>query len=202
MLLLHTGNMLSNRYVYKISGTGVIPVAMTFLEDKDDGYILQSYKLPEDGEGYVASIKTLFPQELYNRVVHPSDGDRAALQAQERKYAKQYLDSIGRTAVIGEYRDLEIEYPDISSENLDLIFKRYWEYPRWIGTEEKIEDGVRYVYETQWKNYGNNDSMVYLTKYVYDTGEIIRTINVHIDDGEVQATEEKVLRLIENSKHE
>lgn len=34
----------------KISGTGVIPVAMTFLEDKDDGYILQSYKLPEDGE--------------------------------------------------------------------------------------------------------------------------------------------------------
>lgn len=44
--------------------------------------------------------------------------------------------------------------------------------------------------------------MVYLTKYVYDTGEIIRTINVHIDDGEVQATEEKVLRLIENSKHE
>lgn len=112
------------------------------------------------------------------------------------------MDSIGRTAVIGEYRDLEIEYPDISSENLDLIFKRYWEYPRWIGTEEKIEDGVRYVYETQWKNYGNNDSMVYLTKYVYDTGEIIRTINVHIDDGEVQATEEKVLRLIENSKHE
>ena len=112
------------------------------------------------------------------------------------------MDSIGRTAVIGEYRDLEIEYPDISSENLDLIFKRYWEYPRWIGTEENIEDGVRYVYETQWKNYGNNDSMVYLTKYVYDTGEIIRTINVHIDDGEVQATEEKVLRLIENSKHE
>ena len=55
----------------KISGTGVIPVAMTFLEDKDDGYILQSYKLPEDGEGYAASIKTLFPQELYNRVVHP-----------------------------------------------------------------------------------------------------------------------------------
>lgn len=191
-----------NDMFIKISGTGVIPVAMTFLEDKDDGYILQSYKLPEDGEGYAASIKTLFPQELYNRVVHPSDGDRAALQAQERKYAEQYLDSIGRTAVIGEYSDLEIEYPDISSENLDLIFNRYWEYPRWIGTEEKIENGVRYVYETQWKNYGNNDSMVYLTKYVYDTGEIIRTINVHIDDGEVQATEEKVLRLIENSKHE
>ena len=77
-------------------------------------------------------------RDRYNRVVHPSDGDRAALQAQERKYAKQYLDSIGRTAVIGEYSDLEIEYPDISSENLDLIFNRYWEYPRWIGTEEKI----------------------------------------------------------------
>ena len=69
-----------NDMFIKISGTGVIPVAMTFLEDKDDGYILQSYKLPEDGEGYAASIKTLFPQELYNRVVHPSDGDRAALQ--------------------------------------------------------------------------------------------------------------------------
>lgn len=189
-----------NGMFIKVSGTGVIPVVITFSVDKDNTYILQSYIEPKDGSGYATSIKEMFPKELYNRVIPISDSDKAALQAQERKYAKNYLDSIGRTASIGEYTDLEIEIPDIPADTANVIFKRYWEYPYWIGTEEKIEDGVRYVYETQWKNYGNNDSMIYLTKYVYDTGEIIRTINVHIDDGEVQSTEEKVLKLVENSK--
>ena len=92
-----------------------------------------------------------------------------------------------------------MEIPDIPDETYNMIFDRYWEYPYWIGTQEKIEDGVRYVYETQWKDYGDSDSMVYLTKYVYGTGEIIRTINVHIDDGEVQSSEEKVLKLVENA---
>ncbi|GFI62040.1 hypothetical protein IMSAG049_01212 [Clostridiales bacterium] len=44
--------------------------------------------------------------------------------------------------------------------------------------------------------------MVYFTKYVFDTGEIIRTVNVHVDEGEVKASEEKVLRLVENSKNQ
>ena len=65
-----------------------------------------------------------------------------------------------------------------------------------------MENGVRYVYETQWKDYGNNDSMVYLTKYVYDTGEIIRTINVHIDNGVIESSEEKVLKIIGTTQME
>ena len=189
---------LNNKFI-KISGSGIIPAVITFTVDKDNVYTLQSYEVPLDGSEYASSVKEMFPKDLYNRIIPSSDSDKTVLLAQERKYAKNYLESIGRTASIGEYSDLKMEIPDIPDETYNMIFDRYWEYPYWIGTQEKIEDGVRYVYETQWKDYGDSDSMVYLTKYVYGTGEIIRTINVHIDDGEVQSSEEKVLKLVENA---
>lgn len=183
----------------KISGTGVIPAVITFAYDKDTGYSLRSYSTPNDGSGYVDSIKEMFPKNLQNYILSVPDSDVSNLEAQERKYAKAYLNKIGRSAVIGDYADITFEYPEISTEASDNIFKRYWEYPDWIGTQEKIEDGIRYVYETQWKNYGNDDGMIYFTKYVYGTGEIIKTINVFVEDGVVQSSEEKVTRIIENS---
>ncbi len=188
-----------NNMFIKTSGTDVYPVVMTFTYDNDDGYTLQKYVKASDGSAYNQSIKELFPKELYNRIISTTESDRQSLEAQERAYAKAYLNSIGRTAEIGDYSDLEIELPDIPDDAYNMIFDRYWEYPYWLGTQEKIEDGVRYVYETQWKNYGNDDSLIYLTKYVYDTGEIIRTVNIHIDDGEVQSSEEKVLKVVGSS---
>lgn len=188
-----------NDELVKISGTGAIPAVITFSYDKDSGYSLRSYSVPNDGSGYVDSVKEMFPKDLYNYVLSVSDSDMSNLQAQERKYAKSYLNKIGRSAVIGDSADINYDYPDISAEASSDIFKRYWEYPSWIGTEEKIEDGVRYVYETQWKSYSNDDSMIYFTKYVFGTGEIIKTINVFIEDGVVQSSQEKVSRIIENS---
>lgn len=190
-----------NDMFIKISGTGAIPVVMSFQEDKDNSYTLINYQEPEDGSKYVTSVKELFPQNLYSRIVPVSDNDRTALSANERRAAKKYLDSIERSASIGDYSDITLEYPKVSDEIVKTVFDRYWEYPDWLGTTEKIENNVRYVYETQWKNYGNNDSMIYLTKYVYDTGEIIRTVNIHIDNGQIQSSEEKVLKLIGNSSN-
>lgn len=183
----------------KISGTGAIPTVLTFDYDEDAGYTLRSYTVPNDGSGYLDSVKEMFPKDLYNYVLSVSDSDLSSLEAKERKYAKAYLDKIGRSAVIGDYADIKYDFPQISSDASGEIFKRYWEYPNWLGTEEKIENGVRYVYETQWKDYGNDDSMIYFTKYVYSTGEIIKTVNVYIEDGIVQSSAEKVTRIIENS---
>lgn len=188
-----------NDALIKISGTGAVPAVLTFGYSKDTGYVLKSYSVPDDGSGYLDSVKEMFPKDLYNYVLSVSDSDLSNLQAQERKYAKAYLNKMGRSAVIGDYSDINHEFPQISDKASNEIFKRYWEYPDWIGTEEKIENGVRYVYETQWKNYGNDDSMIYFSKYVYSTGEIIKTINVSIEDGVIQSSEEKVKRIIENS---
>ncbi len=184
-----------NGMFIKMSGSGVIPVVINFATDKSGAYLLQSYTQPSDGSDYTASIKKLFPKALYNRIVPTSDSDRTALLVQEKAYASDYLKSIGREAQIGEFSDLNIELADIPDEVYNTVFDRYWEYPYWIGTEERIEDGVRYVYETQWKDYGNDSGLIYLTKYIYDTGKIVRTINIHIDDGKVSLTEEKVLSL-------
>lgn len=184
----------------KISGSGVIPVVINFGYDKEsNSYILKNYEEPKDGTYYEDSIKELFPRELHKKIFSTSDSDIAALQKGEKVYAKNYLDSIGRTAEIGEYSDLERVIPDIDEKVYSSIFERYWEYPYWIGTHEVVEDGVRYVYETQWKDYGGNSSLIYFTKYVYDTGEIIRTINIRIDNGEISSSEENVLKIVENA---
>ncbi len=185
-----------NDMFIKISGSGVIPAVISLQEGKDDSYTVIGYEEPEDGSGYTASLKELFPAHIYSRVSSISDSDRSYLTNAERQYARDYLASIGRSAKTGEYSDVDFQYPDIPEDIKKTIFDRYWEYPDWIGTTEAVENGVRYVYETQWKDYGNNDSMVYLTKYVYDTGEIIRTINVHIDNGVIESSEEKVLKII------
>ena len=138
----------------------------------------------------------MFPQSLYNRVLSISESDSNNLTSQERTYAKAYLNKIGRSARIAE--NAEKEYVDVDAEVSNEVSKRYWEYPSWIGTQEKIENNVRYVYETQWKNYGGGDSMIYFTKYVYDTGEIIKSINVYIEDDKLASSEEKVTKIIGN----
>ena len=125
-----------------------------------------------------------------------SESDSNNLTSQERTYAKAYLNKIGRSARIAE--NAEKEYVDVDAEVSNEVSKRYWEYPSWIGTQEKIENNVRYVYETQWKNYGGGDSMIYFTKYVYDTGEIIKSINVYIEDNKLASSEEKVTKIIGN----
>ena len=40
--------------------------------------------------------------------------------------------------------------------------------------------------------------MIYFTKYVYDTGEIIKSINVYIEDDKIASSEEKVTKIIGN----
>ena len=180
----------------KVAGSGTIPVVMTFGYSKDSGYQLKNYSVPTDGSGYVQSIKDMFPQSLYNRVLSISESDSNNLTSQERTYAKAYLNKIGRSARIAE--NAEKEYVDVDAEVSNEVSKRYWEYPSWIGTQEKIENNVRYVYETQWKNYGGGDSMIYFTKYVYNTGEIIKSINVYIEDDKIASSEEKVTKIIGN----
>lgn len=76
----------------KVSGTGVIPVRMTF---DNDGKLLE-YKMPRDGKDYAWSISEMFPEEYTNRALGEGDDDYAECMRQERVYAEEYLKSIGR----------------------------------------------------------------------------------------------------------
>ncbi len=84
------------------SGCGAIPTVLTF--DKEHNLI--DYQTPMDGEGYIESIKALFPAILHSRVLDISEADAQALQAQKRNYAEAYLKSVGKEGTpIGDYGD-------------------------------------------------------------------------------------------------
>lgn len=137
-----------NGMFVKISGSGVIPAVLTFEKDGAD-YTLLEIEYPRDGAEYVRSIKRMFPLKYRYAALH---GDSAynGLAAQELSYAEAYLRSIGRKAEIGEYRDLDVVLltdlgVSVEVSNRLCCDKSLGEYPYWIGTNEVLRDGKRYV---------------------------------------------------------
>jgi hypothetical protein len=154
----------------KSSGSGVIPAVMTFT-DKDGALTSTGIKYLDDGDLYASSIKEMFPQKYQTRVLNPADADEKTLTAQEQAYAAAYLKTIGREAKIGGYGDFPHTLPDIpvqASNNL-LSFEDENGYPMWLGNQEKVENGVRYVYEKKWDKSAGE--IVY-TKYEYGTDKV------------------------------
>jgi hypothetical protein len=154
----------------KCSGTGVIPAVMTFT-DKDGELAFTGIKYAEDGDRYAPSIREMFPQKYLNRALNSSSAGTQTLSTQERAYVEAYLKSIGRQAKVGNYGDFPHPLPDIpaqASNNL-LMFEEEHGYPIWLGNQETVENGVRYVYEKSWDKSAGE---VVYKKYEYGTGNV------------------------------
>ncbi len=112
----------------------------------------------------------------------------ADLECQEKRYAVEYLETLGRTAPVGEYRDYEhplltdrgvsVEVSNRLMENRDLAA-----YPYWIGNIERLEDGVRYVYQM---DYDQDRQRILLTKTEYDSGNVKESYEIDAETGEMQ----------------
>ncbi len=162
----------------KTSGSGVIPVVMTFSLDENNEYSLMDYQEPEDGSLYTSSIQELFPEELHDQCFNISSELAQQLQTQERAYAQEYLDAIGRDAVIGEYADFE--HPlltdlgvSVEISNMLAAHSISWNYPSWVGNIERVEEGTRYVYQLDFDKQAH---LITYTKYIYDTQEVVEKI--------------------------
>lgn len=159
----------------KVSGSGVIPAVITFKKQPDGSYEQLDYKMTMDGGMYMESVKEMFPEALQELCLNVPEEICKDLEQQERQYAPAYLESIGRTAEIGEFGDYDhktlsdlgvpVEVSNQMGENRALA-----EYPFWLGNREQIEDGIRYVYETA---YLIHKEEIQYTKYIYDTEEIV-----------------------------
>ena len=138
-----------------VSGAWGLPMVLTFEKDENNNYYFIDYKEAVDGGMYVDSIKEMFPIYLIPKVMN-SDKYAEKLSKEQRLQAKKYLDSINRNTDINiDYvfdSKYEKEYLDtyISAEAQDKLFSvvELYDYPTWIGRNEKLIDGVRYVYET------------------------------------------------------
>lgn len=176
-----------NGYFIDQSG-GITPAVMTF-EKTDSGYELLDIEYVSDGSEYVPSIERLFPKKYQNRVKYLTPFDYASLGKQEKAYAQAYLDKIGRTEEIREYR--EVEHPlltelgvsvEVSNDLLGLDCINRYNHLNGIGYFESVEDGVRYIYR---KDYNKEQNKIICTKEVYDTKEIVEKIEIDSLTGEV-----------------
>jgi len=155
----------------KVSGTGVIPSVIKFSKDGAGTYSMVNYQEPEDGEGYAASIRKMFPLALQFQCLSISASRAKELQTQEQGYAAKYLKSISRHAAIGNYGDFDhplltslgvsVEVSNMMCENRNLS-----NYPLWVGNLERIEDGIRYIYQV---DYDREAHEITYSKLKYDT---------------------------------
>ena len=94
---------------------------------------------------------------------------------------------IGRKAEIGDYADFEyvlLTEAGVSVEASNRLLeyeKDLGSYPNWIGSLEKIEDGVRYVYR---KDADKENGKVILTKAEYTTGTVVEQYEFDWQTGE------------------
>lgn len=187
----------------KISGSGSIPVKMTFVPSGSSEWSLKDYQEPADGEGNLASLKKLFPRRLIDVAKNPPDEYLDNMVSQEKSYANTYLKSIGRVAQVGAYRDFERQHPNMNVQVSDFFLKMFNDYPMWIGTKEKIENGTRFVYELQWQDKGSDNSVVTFKKYEYKTKIVVSEYIIDINDGVMSYSDgspNKDIDLLPNNK--
>lgn len=174
-----------NDMFIKVSGSGAIPAVLTFEKGGSD-YKLLEIEYPRDGTEYIKSIKRMFPLK-YRMAALNCDSATDELAAQERSYAEQYLQSIGRDAMIGEYRDLDtvlltdlgvsVEVSNRLSGNKDL-----GEYPFWVGTSEYLENGNRYVRSC---SYDEKAGQIIYSTFEKQTGEVTECFVFDASTGEL-----------------
>lgn len=164
----------------KISGSGAIPTVITLTKNESVGYDLSEYEESLDGEDNFKSTMSMFPFYLYPAVIN-SYKYQDALCTQQEAYAKQYLISIDRENSEVSGRHIEKTLAKMNTQASNKLLSLFDEYPYWIGTLEKLEDNVRYIYR---KEYDDNKQIVTYTKEKED-GTVVEKSIIDTTNGEL-----------------
>lgn len=164
-----------NGNLEEIGGSGAIPTRLTFTVGEDGIWQLSEYWTPEDGSEYEPSLRDNYPLDLVSEALN-AHRQYNKLKSQKEKYAYEYLDRIGRTAEVGDFGDFRHPLAtdrgmSVEASNFLTGQEELGNYPLFIGTEEWIEDGVRWVYSNEWNPAEGGGTAVY-TKTNYETGEV------------------------------
>ncbi len=178
-----------------VSGSGLIPIVMTFSRNDKGEYSLLEYKEPIPGRDNWKSTKALFPKKLWDKVLM-TDKDqteryRTEIYNQQETQAIRYLQSIGRNAPVSrEYVNRESLKINVEASN--KIFAGLMKYdlelnsfPFWIGSKELIENGVRYVYKTSQSKTSDGYDLVTFMKTEVD-GTLVKQYKYKIVGNDIE----------------
>ena len=173
-----------NGFFTDVAG-GRVPVVMSF-KVTNSGYELLSRETAQDGADYTKSIKKLFPAKYSKKVLNGlTDEENEQLWNEQKERAEEYLKSIGRTATVCQYSDIKIVFFSdygIDDETSNTISNSGLKSDDTIGNHEEIENGKRYVYQTE---YDIKTNQITFTKFEYETNKVVEYIAVDGANGEV-----------------
>ena len=162
------------------SGYSAVPTVIKFDTDASGDYIYKSHEEAKDGSLYTDSVKKMFPKKLAEKAMSSDDKVIDGLAEQCHGYARAYLKEIGREAKVGNYADFEFKYfgdnYGVSRKVQDFFLESFPEYSTglmYVGSFERVENGVRYVYETSWEGDTDGNGIAQFHKYEYDTGNTV-----------------------------
>lgn len=169
----------------RIEGEKIAPVVFTFTVNDSGNYMFEHADFAFDGTKYEDAVKEMFVKETAERTLANHDSIVQQLEKQEKQQAQDYLKQLGRDSKIGKFADFPTEYlsaKGISSEVANSILgnEKLLSYPMWVGTQEFLEDGKRYVYET---SFHEGDTVIVYKKYDYETKETVEELKVSAADG-------------------
>ncbi len=111
-----------------------------------------------------------------------TDEDLQKVRAQADEDAAAYLKSINRAASVGVRTEHKGNLLTDLVSDTDLLMElskdeTYSLYPEWTGTQERIENGVRYIYQTEYDN-----QQIIFSKILFDTNETVERQVIDIQD--------------------
>ena len=173
------------------SGYSGVPTLFVFDKDSDNHYVFKKAKEAADGGEFTSSVKKMFPSVLAKKVISAKEHEIISKQLDEqcRKYVEAYLVSIGREAKISSYygEDFKIlsDY-GVSDEVDNALYQLHPEYGLYIGSFERIENGVRYVYKQVFDNQKDGSGIVYFSKAEYDSGKLVEKFAYKVDGNQIE----------------
>ncbi|MDE6700614.1 MAG: hypothetical protein K2K10_06330 [Acetatifactor sp.] len=166
-----------------VSGTNP-KVLMRFQETEDNNYDLIFYTRLD--------ILADLPEEKIEELLQPlaetgksyvyTNEDLEEVRAQADEDAIAYLESINRVADVGVRENHKGKLLTDLVSNTDFVLellKDYSHYPEWTGTQEWIENNIRYIYQTE---YDETLQQIIFSKILFDTNEIVEQQVIDIQD--------------------
>ena len=150
--------------VFTDSGAGFSePMTLCFTKT-ENAYTLSKILQPEDGDGFDESLKQLMPADCLTRMTSLSSINESAIASEMTDQAKAYLQTIGRTEPVEDWRTLDLKTADILTPVSNLTISLCGPYPLWVTTAERVENGERYLYSREWTpDASSPDTRTYLT---------------------------------------
>ena len=165
-------------------GGGRIPAVYTFARE-GGGWRLTAENTARDGDVYASSIRALFPSRYAQAVLRGLSREQsAAIWSDLVSQARAYLAAIGRGAEVCAYGDIVTEFLSdygVPNEACDKMDAMRMGYDMYVGNHETLENGVRYVYQTE---YDFASGCVTFTKFEYETGAVAEFIAANAQTGE------------------